>query len=79
MAAYIGSVEGSRGPARRMGGEASGVSSALAGWNGGVITHLNTRDGIPWLRIELVTHRGQGRQGVVYDGPLADIPLKGKG
>lgn len=77
MAAYIGSLSGSRGAVTRTGGEASGVRSVLAGWKGGVATYLNHRDGVPWLTVELVTHQGAGREGVLYDGPLADAPLKG--
>jgi len=47
MAHFIGYVQGSRGPASRLGGKASGINVEAAGWGTGAevsIRHINGKD-----------------------------------
>lgn len=77
MAAYMVEAGGSRGSVSRLGGADGGVWAICAGWEGGVRVRTFHKDGVPWLRVDLVKHRGKGREGALYDGPLAEAPIKG--
>lgn len=74
MAAYLVKASGSRGEVQRLGGAQGGVRATLAGWHGAVAVRAYDREGIPWLEVRLVMHRGQGREGAIYDGPYDDAP-----
>ena len=78
MSAYMGGVRGDRATfVTRNGGARGGVESRLWGFSGGgVRTHVYEKDGVPYLTIELFTYQGSGREGTVYDGPIAKAPLK---
>ncbi|MDE4913506.1 hypothetical protein PQI07_22760 [Methylobacterium sp. 092160098-2] len=74
MAHFIGTVQGARGEASRLGGQRSGMRGYVASWKGGCrsFAYVNN-DGIDCVRVELVPHRGRGVHRTIYDGPIGEL------
>lgn len=73
MAHWYGEVQGSRGPAHRLGGKEGGVRTHCASWSGAVTCHgYVDDDGTDCVIVRLTTHGGQGCSPsvVLYDGPI---------
>lgn len=79
MARYLGRVSGQRGPAQRLGGASSGLTTIAASWSGAVKVHLFAKDhkggtgGEDWCRIEFSTWNGAGKDECLYVGPVSGI------
>jgi len=73
MAKFYGSVRGQRGEAHRLGH--SSMTTIAASWSGGVqvTMHQPADADEPWVRIETIAWRGNGRSNLVYDGPLSSM------
>lgn len=78
MARYLGRVSGSRGPAQRLGGAGSGLTTIAASWQGAVKVTLFPEPGSvsgekDWCRIELIPWQFAGSQECLYVGPVSGI------
>ncbi|EIZ87110.1 gp62 protein [Methylobacterium sp. GXF4] len=71
MAHFIGTVQGARGEASRLGHKSSGITGYVASWSGGCrSTAYVSAAGVDCVLIELVPHQGSGTHQVIYDGPI---------
>lgn len=73
MARFLGRVQGSRGPAQRLGDKGRGLTTTAASWSGAISTRLYV-DGEDRDCAEVTVHqwRGAGPFKVLYDGPIED-------
>ena len=71
MAHFLGTVQGNRGEASRLGSKTSGLVTVAASWQGSVRTYLYERDGIDWVCVSLQPWHGKGSSRVLYDGPVS--------
>lgn len=70
MARFMGTVQGSRGEASRLGGADAGITTHAAGWGGAIRVHVYDKDGADWARVEFTHWQGRGGHSPIYDGPL---------
>ena len=72
MAHFIGSVQGQRGEASRLGGKKSGLTAYAASWQGGVRVSLyhDETTGKDRVCIALAKHWGAGVNKVLFEGPV---------
>jgi len=72
MAHFIGSVQGQRGEASRLGGKKSGLTAYAASWQGGVRVSLyyDETTGKDRVCVALAKHYGAGSDHVIYEGPV---------
>ena len=77
MAHFRGTLQGSRGPASRLGTKKSCLRVEAQSWQGKVTVYLYERDdGIDCARVYLDRHHGEGTCLALYDGPVSG-PVKG--
>lgn len=77
MAHFLGTLQGSRGRASRLGTKASGLLTTAASWQGAVQVSLWHEgktfahpDGQDMARVELIPWRGAGVSRLLYEGPV---------
>lgn len=82
MARYMGTLQGARGPASRLGGKDSGLKVIAASWQGGVKVELFPKGGTmgdknppdeDWCRISFIRWHGGGTDECLYVGPVSGI------
>ena len=76
MAKFLGSVQGNRSEATRLGSAASGLTTVAASWSGAVRVDLTARsDGTVHAEVELVPWHGAGVSRVLYSGHVDRAPV----
>ena len=82
MAHFLGRVEGSRGPAQRLGGESSGIMTSTNGWSSGVdVSGFVDDTGRDAFRITATGGSGRGGRkcvGFVTTNKKGDVVFKKK-
>jgi hypothetical protein len=75
MAHFYGTLQGARGQASRLGTRNSGLRVEACSWQGKVVVTMRSRDGVDYAEVSLQRHQGHGTSLVVYDGPVAGMPV----
>ena len=72
MAHFLGTVQGTRGEASRLGGKKSGLQVNACSWQGrvSVILYYDEETGKDCAHISLQPHRGAGITKDLYNGPV---------
>lgn len=71
MARYLGTVQGARGEASRLGHQSSGLRTVAASWKGAIETRLYADEhDKDCCSIEARPWHGRGPQRLLYDGPI---------
>jgi len=70
MAHFMGTTQGMRGEASRLGSRDSGLRTCAASWQGSVRTYLYEEDGVDKAKITLEPWHGRGEYRTIYDGPV---------
>jgi hypothetical protein len=71
MAHFLGTIQGCRGEASRLGGKGSGLRSVAASWEGSVRVYLTSNNDVDWATVRLEPWQGSGRSVLLYDGPVS--------
>lgn len=72
MAKFMGTVQGERGEASRLGHRS--ITTVAASWSGAVETTLSEdKDGRIWVTVQTIPWQGHGRHNLLYDGPLSNM------
>ena len=59
MAHFLGTLQGARGEASRLGGKESGLRTVAASWQGSVRVYLSVENGVDWATV------------LLYEGPIS--------
>lgn len=70
MAHFLGTVQGSRGEASRLGGKNGGLRTCAASWQGSARCYLYEEDGVDKVKITLEPWQNKGEFKIIYDGPV---------
>jgi hypothetical protein len=75
MAQFYAHIQGSRGPASRLGCKASGMNVSVKSWQGEITVRMNVvKDGTDWVSVWLGPHSNDnpsGRAVCLYTGPCS--------
>lgn len=74
MAHFLGTVQGARGEASRLGHKSSGLTTCAASWQGAVRVELYERDGVDYAHVSLRPWQGRGIDREIYNGPVGGTP-----
>lgn len=72
MARFMGTIQGSRGPATRLGHQ--NLTVRAASWSGAVDVYLYVKNDVDYARVSFVEHHGKGSNYTIYDGPASGAP-----
>lgn len=71
MAHFLGTIQGARGEASRLGGKDSGLRAVAASWSGSVRVSLSCEDGVDTAWVHLEPWQGSGKSVLLYAGPVS--------
>jgi len=72
MARFLGTIQGQRGEASRLGSKASGLRVDASSWQGRISVFLYERNGVDMALVRFEMHHGKGTdRKIIYEGPVS--------